>query len=833
MKGVYAFLNVAFPPDPGGLPQRARCWRGDISHVCSLGCWKQAIAALFLAAFVSASAVAQIRLTLEQAGSRIPPDLTPAYEGKQISVRGQASTRAIWAIDAYLLPIQDEADYGLILVGSAAQFADVQPGDWIDAAGSVGRRSGMPVLIPDSIRVSSHGPPPTPKELRLVQLDSSRYSGVLVTAQSRVLAFAENGGGDTVTVSDRSNRLDVFLPRVRRNGTPGLDGYRSGDLVRVTGIAAQSCSLPPFDRSYRILVSSPAGLSLLERAWIVPPSILLAILLAVMSLLILWSLWERGMAAQRRTMRLLNAAGEDATAAPSASEMTRKLLAALSQPLGISGVGIITYARQSQTLETLYADGATRKYCEMQLTATPIFEAASAALRNRTLLVVPDSRRSALFTNVPSATRSGISAPPRSAVFVPMLCQSEVVGILEMESAGAMHRFSAEEQTALQHLANQIAGALKLLEQQAIREQLFRTEKLAAAAQLMSGIAKELRGPLESILDAVASLRQRRDLQEPELSAALVDARRACEIVHRLLAFSRYEPVEPEKVELNLMLREIADLHESAPQSKPIHVRLRFSDQSLVVMGSREQLAQVVLNLLLYAEQSLTRRDNALEDGRSPGEIRITSTLLARRAIIEIGWPVKTSDADVGAIDLSEKTGLSLEICQGIVHSHGGELRVSHPGSDVRFQLDLPVVETRQRGEAAARRESQPARQLTVLVVEPEASGQRHVVSVFTALGHRVVPVASAEEGVDLAVRMRFDVAACALRLPGLSWADFLERVRNHVGGVILMSDTYDADFARTLSSSDVFVLPKPVDPTEIATVCETIGDLAERSAAV
>src|SRR6202011_1203994 len=103
---------------------------------------------------------------------------------------------------------------------------------------------------------------------------------------------------------------------------------------------------------------------------------------------------------------------------------------------------------------------------------------------------------------------------------------------------------------------------------------------------------------------------------------------------------------------------------------------------------------------------------------------------------------------------------------------------VSQPADDIRFEVDLPLIETRlaEPGDTA---ESHTARrQLTVLVVEPEAVSQRHVVSTFTNLGHRVVPVASAEEGADLAERMRFDIAVCALRLTGLSWADFLERVR-------------------------------------------------------
>ncbi len=114
-------------------------------------------------------------------------------------------------------------------------------------------------------------------------------------------------------------------------------------------------------------------------------------------------------------------------------------------------------------------------------------------------------------------------------------------------------------------------------------------------------------------------------------------------------------------------------------------------------------------------------------------------------------------------------------------------------------------------------------RQLTVLVVEPEAGSQRHVANAFTSLGHRVVPVASADEGADLIERLHFDLAVCAFRLPGLSWTDFLERVRNEVDGVILLADAYDPKLAGAFQSTNISVLIKPADPAEIKRICESL----------
>lgn len=767
-----------------------------------------------------APGLTQVRLTLQQAGSRTGPDLVPVYEGKEVALRGQASSKPLWTaagdLNTYDLPIQDEAAYGLLLEGDSARFSGLQPGDWIEVTGTVERRDGMPVLLPREILVTGHAALPPPKEVRLEALNSFRYLGVLVSTQSRISVTADDTGGDVIALADRGNHIRLFLPQLRRSAKSGLEGYRTGDQVRAAGIAIQHCTLPPYDRSFQILLPNSASLVLVNKAWLFPPSMILTAVLVIMVLLGLLSMRERYIASQRRTLRGLNAAGEEVAGAASPAEIAGKLMAVLPKLLRLSGVGIFTANRQTQTLESFYGEGSASEYADMPPPVTPIFEAASVAFRNRMLLNVPNSRRSPFFN-------SSRIRPPRSALFVPMFAQSELVGILELERSDRVHHFAEEEQTAVQHLANQVAAALKLQEQQSIREQVFRTEKLASAAQLMSGIANELRTPLDSIATCLDVVRSRDGAVEVLLSTITSEAHRAQEIVQRLLAFSRADHVEAEPVDLNEMVRDVADLHAAALRSKNIAVRRRLSELTLIALGSKDQLAQVILNLLIYAEQSLA-------EGRGPSEIRITSVLLARRALIEVSWPARGSDIDPdrGAADLIEKTGLSLEVCHGIIQNHGGELRVSKTGSDVRFELDLPVIETRHRPGALEQSDTDSARrQLTVLVVEPEAASQRHVVNMFSGLGHRAVPVASAEEGAELAERMRFDVAVCALRLPGLSWAGFLERVRGQVGGVVLLADAYDPDLMRRFQSSDVFVVNKPADPAEIKHVCELIAESA------
>ncbi len=414
---------------------------------------------------------------------------------------------------------------------------------------------------------------------------------------------------------------------------------------------------------------------------IAPPAFWTA-LSAFAALLLLWPFRERSIRNRRQFLRRLALTGEEAAGCATPLEVARKLMAAIGAPLRISGLGIFVYNRQSQLLDSFHGEGTAREYAGLEPLSNPIAEAAAAVLRTRDPLSVPDSRGSPFF-------RAGDLRSPRSALFLPMLSQSELAGVLEIECRERARSFSVDEQAVLQHVANQAAAVLRAQEQQALREELLRTEKLAAAGQLMAGIANELRPPLETLVRLGDSLRGKCGAAEPIVAPMIVEARRAAGIVQRLLAFSTPDRREPEAVDLNETIARITGLHRAVPRARNIPLRLRLSKQRPITLGSREQLSQVLLNLISFAEQSLS-------ETRGAAEIGITTVLLARRAIVEISWPARAVEADPGGgvADLNGNGALSLALCRGIMQSHGGELRVCQPGAELRFELDLPALET-------------------------------------------------------------------------------------------------------------------------------------------
>lgn len=303
----------------------------------------------------ASGAAAQSRISLQQAGSRTGRDFTPVYEGREVVVSGQVNSRPILAADSYYLAIQDGTSYGLVLQGPEARFHDLEPGDWVEATGSIARRGGRPVLMPRDIHKLGHTAAPGPKKLTVPEIASFRYLGVLVTTESIVSNRDQNAGGDLLVIGQKTKGLSVFLARARRDSGPQLGGFRTGDRVRVTGVASQYCTLPPYDQYFQILVASPAAVAVLERGWLIQPPVLLAALILAAALLAIWWIRERRMAALRKQMHLLNALGEEVIGATSPAEILRRLTLTLPALSGASSVGLYIQNRGAKTLETVHS----------------------------------------------------------------------------------------------------------------------------------------------------------------------------------------------------------------------------------------------------------------------------------------------------------------------------------------------------------------------------------------------------------------------------------------------------------------------------------------------
>src|SRR5580704_15039352 len=197
-----------------------------------------------------------------------------------------------------------------------------------------------------------------------------------------------------------------------------------------------------------------------------------------------------------------------------------------------TGVGLYIHNRSTKMLEGVHSNNSAIESLDPEAPSGSMASGIAACYRNHLMIAIPDVRSSAHFR------KEDTVVAPRSVLLVPMFAQSELMGVLEIHHSLRFHYFGQGEQAAMQHLANQIATALKLQEQHSMREQLFRSEKLAAAGQLISDVANELRSPLQSIATLADALLSRNgDAYHAELKSITAEASRASEIVARLVSF--------------------------------------------------------------------------------------------------------------------------------------------------------------------------------------------------------------------------------------------------------------------------------------------------------
>ena len=377
----------------------------------------------------------------------------------------------------------------------------------------------------------------------------------------------------------------------------------------------------------------------------------------------------------------------------------------------------------------------------------------AACFHNRTQLVVPDASRSPFA----SADESG-RPPARSLLFVPMFVQGEVIGVIEIGRDKGSRTFSPDEQTLAQHLANQTGLAIQLVGQRTVREQLFRTEKLAAVGRLISGVVNELQAPLATVTKMARSLLAEDPYSavDRELRVIASESAKASEIVTRLVSFAGGDQVEAKPVDVTALLRSLIEFREREWKVRGIRVRDLIADRPLMVMGSQGQLEQVFLNLLVHAEQTMADVTEKI--------IVLRTSVLARRVLVEIGYRGVGGGGDgrsvfqmVGKLQRRARAWASAAASSRVTAAKCGWCtgRGRRRGSKWSFRrpaADAPAGRTADAGRDRSR-------QRTAMLLEPDETSQRQLLTMLTSRGYRVVPVNTlgdcARPGAAAALRHR------------------------------------------------------------------------------
>src|SRR5439155_5904397 len=231
-------------------------------------------------------------------------------------------------------------------------------------------------------------------------------------------------------------------------------------------------------------------------------------------------------------------------------------------------------------------------------------------------------------------------------------------------------------------------------------------ERLSAIGELIAGVAHEINNPLQTIVGCVELLLDQRPATETrDLELVRREATRAGQIVRNLLAFVRRNTPDRIVMDLNALVRATAELREYNAMQRNITVLTDLTPGILPVLANRDELQQVLVNLLLNAEQAVAADEGA-------GTIALRTRSDGRMHVFEIQDDGPGVPADMrGRIfepffttkQIGEGTGLGLSIAHGIATAHGGALELVPTGRGACFRLTLPAYREAPTDETLAR----------------------------------------------------------------------------------------------------------------------------------
>ena len=231
-------------------------------------------------------------------------------------------------------------------------------------------------------------------------------------------------------------------------------------------------------------------------------------------------------------------------------------------------------------------------------------------------------------------------------------------------------------------------------------------EQIAEISALTGGLAHEIRNPLSTLkvnLQLLDEDWQRLEEQtttgagdsrdvarrsRTRIASLLAEARRLEQILQDFLIYVGKYELKRDPLDLNRVVRELADFYQPQAQAGGIDLRLSLADRPIVCDVDANRLKQAILNLLINAQQAMPAGGQI--------DLRVTDDADGARIDVEDSGPgISPEERDLvfRAYYSTKKggTGLGLATTHRIIREHGGRIELdSPPPRGARFSIYLP-----------------------------------------------------------------------------------------------------------------------------------------------
>jgi len=373
---------------------------------------------------------------------------------------------------------------------------------------------------------------------------------------------------------------------------------------------------------------------------------------------------------------------------------------------------------------------------------------------------------------------------------------------------------------------------------------LRQAQKMEAVGQLTGGLAHDFNNLLTGVIGSLDLMQRRiaagRSAEAGRyVAAAIASANRAAALTHRLLAFSRRQPLAPRPVDANGLVTSMEDLLRRTI-GESIRLRIHTAENLWQTLCDPHQLESALLNLSINARDAMPEggrlcietRNMPMRGGTAgpegeipPGDyigilVSDTGTGMDAETVERAFEPFYTTKP------IGQGTGLGLSMVYGFARQSGGHARIeSTPGRGTTITLLLPRSE--EEGAGGGGGATAPAlprpeeRSEVVLVVEDEPVVRDLVVEVLSGLGYRALQAVDGPTGLSiLESRARIDLLVTDVGLPGLNGRQLADAARRHRPGLrVLFMTGYagNAEIEGSFLEPGMELITKPFDIDALA----------------
>jgi two-component system cell cycle sensor histidine kinase/response regulator CckA len=374
-----------------------------------------------------------------------------------------------------------------------------------------------------------------------------------------------------------------------------------------------------------------------------------------------------------------------------------------------------------------------------------------------------------------------------------------------------------------------------------LEEQLQQAQKMEAIGQLAGGVAHDFNNILSAIVgySTLATMNMKaEDPNRQNIEQILASADRATTLTQSLLAFSRKQAVNLERIDLNETVSSFKGfLLRLLPEN--IELKLIIPPGELPMTADRGQIEQVLMNLITNA------RDAIRQDGRiiiETGRAELDESFVRIHGFGEVGHYALLAVTDTGAgipEDVKDKifdpffttkehgkgTGLGLSMVFGIVKRHKGYINVySQQGSGTTFKIYLPVT------HAPAQQAEEKADEIipvqggieTVLVAEDDDALRGMAVAALSHYGYTVIEAVDGIEAVTRFAKNRDRIRLVILDgiMPKKSGKEASEEIRAlspDIKVIFVSGYPHEMLSGTGISQKGEAFIQKPFSPSELA----------------